>query len=78
VNLKHCLTAENVWWNPKTRAESQVHQEGDRWATFPISGGSRGWQSREFGPQHPITRKLDGMHADAQALLQENLEGKDR
>jgi hypothetical protein len=26
---------------------------------------------QEYGPQHPITKKLVGMHADAQALLQE-------
>jgi len=29
-----------------------------------------GWLSLEYGPLHPITRKLAGMHADAQALLQ--------
>jgi hypothetical protein len=26
---------------------------------------------QEFGPQHPITKKLGSMHRDAQALLQE-------
>jgi hypothetical protein len=26
---------------------------------------------QEYGPQHPITRKLASMHADAQALLRE-------
>lgn len=26
---------------------------------------------QEYGPQHPITKKLGSMHADAQALLQE-------
>jgi hypothetical protein len=38
----------------------------------------KGLAEQEFGLQHPITRKLNGMHADAQALLQENLEGKDQ
>ena len=28
---------------------------------------------QEYGPQHPITRKLAGMHEDVQTLLQENL-----
>ena len=28
------------------------------------------WLSeQEYGPQHPITKKLRGMHSDAQALL---------
>ena len=31
----------------------------------------KGLVEQEFGLQHPITRKLSGMHADAQALLQE-------
>jgi len=31
----------------------------------------KGLAEQEYGPQHPITRKLAGMHADAQALLQE-------
>lgn len=31
----------------------------------------KGLAEQEFGPHHPITKKLDGMHADAQALLQE-------
>jgi hypothetical protein len=31
----------------------------------------KGLSEQEYGPQHQITRKLDGMHADAQALLQE-------
>ncbi|MCK9567180.1 MAG: hypothetical protein M0Q43_14175 [Methanothrix sp.] len=26
---------------------------------------------QEYGPQHPLTKKLGCMHADAQALLQE-------
>ena len=26
---------------------------------------------QEYGPQHPITKKLAGMHGDAQLLLQE-------
>lgn len=28
---------------------------------------------QEFGPSHPVTRKLASMHADAQVLLQDNL-----
>jgi hypothetical protein len=32
----------------------------------------KGLAEQEYGPQHPITRKLAGMHADAQALLREN------
>ena len=31
-----------------------------------------GLTEQEYGPQHPITKKLNSMHADAQALLQEN------
>lgn len=31
----------------------------------------RGLSEQEFGPQHPITKRLDRMHTDAQALLQE-------
>lgn len=31
----------------------------------------KGLSEQEFGPQHPITKKLSSMHADAQALLQE-------
>jgi hypothetical protein len=31
----------------------------------------KGLSEQEFGSQHPITKKLDRMHADAQALLQE-------
>jgi hypothetical protein len=38
----------------------------------------KGLAEQEFGLQHPITRKLNGMNADAQTLLQEDLEGKDR
>ena len=30
-----------------------------------------GLAEQEYGPQHPITKKLSGMHADTQALLQE-------
>jgi hypothetical protein len=37
----------------------------------------KGLAEQEFGLQHPITRKLNGMHADAQALLHENLDGTD-
>ena len=31
----------------------------------------KGLAEQEYGPQHPITKKLDGMHAEVQALLQE-------
>ena len=31
----------------------------------------KGLAEQEYGPQHPITKKLSSMHADAQALLQE-------
>ena len=31
----------------------------------------KGLAEQEYGPQHPITKKLADMHADAQALLQE-------
>ncbi|NPV63848.1 MAG: hypothetical protein HPY61_14700 [Methanotrichaceae archaeon] len=32
----------------------------------------KGLAEQEYGPNHPVTRKLSGMHAEAQALLQEN------
>ena len=32
----------------------------------------KGLAEQEYGPQHPITKKLAGMHEDAQELLQEN------
>jgi hypothetical protein len=31
----------------------------------------KGLTEQEYGPQHPITKKLGRMHEDAQALLQE-------
>ncbi|OPY49374.1 MAG: hypothetical protein A4E49_03149 [Methanosaeta sp. PtaU1.Bin112] len=31
----------------------------------------KGLSEQEYGPQHPITKKLVIMHADKQALLQE-------
>jgi hypothetical protein len=31
----------------------------------------KGLAEQEYGPQHPITKKLGSMHADAQALMQE-------
>ena len=31
----------------------------------------KGLAEQEYGPKHPITKKLASMHADAQALLQE-------
>ena len=30
----------------------------------------KGLAEQEYGPQHPITKKLSIMHADAQELLQ--------
>ena len=38
----------------------------------------KGLTEQEFGPNHPITKKLSSMHMDAQALLQENYESKGR
>ena len=38
----------------------------------------KGLAEQEFGPQHPITRKLASMHGDVQALLQENMESRNR
>jgi len=31
----------------------------------------KGLAEQEYGPKHPITKKLAGMHMDAQELLQE-------
>ena len=31
----------------------------------------KGLSEQEYGLQHAITKKLDGMHAEVQALLQE-------
>ncbi|VVB68591.1 Uncharacterised protein [uncultured archaeon] len=31
----------------------------------------KGLAEEEYGPNHPITKKLSSMHEDAQALLQE-------
>jgi len=31
----------------------------------------KGLSEQEFGPYHPITRKLSSMHADVQGLLQD-------
>ncbi|MDD1736266.1 MAG: hypothetical protein LUQ21_02250 [Methanothrix sp.] len=32
----------------------------------------KGLAEQEYGPQHPITRKLGSMHGEAQGLLREN------
>ncbi|OPY54067.1 MAG: hypothetical protein A4E49_01208 [Methanosaeta sp. PtaU1.Bin112] len=32
----------------------------------------KGLSEQEYGPQHPITKKLAVMHANVQTLLQEN------
>lgn len=38
----------------------------------------KGLSEQEFGPMHPITKKLSSMHAEAQALLQDKFETLDR
>ena len=38
----------------------------------------KGLAEQEYGPQHPITKKLAGMHADAQELLQEKSGARSR
>jgi hypothetical protein len=38
----------------------------------------KGLSEQEFGPNHPITKKLSSMHADAQALLKEKYEIRSR
>ncbi len=32
----------------------------------------KGLSEQEYGPQHPLTKRLSRMHADAQALHQES------
>ena len=31
----------------------------------------KGLSEQEYGPQHPITKKLSSMHADAEELIRE-------
>ena len=38
----------------------------------------KGLSEQEFGTNHPITKKLSSKHADAQALLRENMESQNR
>ncbi len=38
----------------------------------------KGLAEQEYGPQHPITKKLSSMHADVQLLLQEKSESYKR
>ncbi|MDD2754449.1 MAG: hypothetical protein PHS80_02860 [Methanothrix sp.] len=38
----------------------------------------KGLAEQEYGPQHPIAKKLSSMHADAQLLLQEKSDGHKR
>lgn len=38
----------------------------------------KGLSEQEYGLAHPITKKLLSMHGDAQALLQENSEARNR
>jgi len=38
----------------------------------------KGLAEQEYGPQHPITKKLSSMHADAQLLLQEKSDSRKR
>jgi hypothetical protein len=39
---------------------------------------TKGLAEQEYGPMHPITKKLAGMHADAQELLQEKSGARNR
>ena len=38
----------------------------------------KGLAEQEYGPQRPITKKLAGMHTDAQELLQEKSGARNR
>jgi hypothetical protein len=38
----------------------------------------KGLSEQEYGSDHPITKKLISMHGDAQALLRENPETRNR
>jgi hypothetical protein len=38
----------------------------------------KGLSEQEYGPQHPITKKLSSMHADLQELLQEKSGARNR
>jgi hypothetical protein len=38
----------------------------------------KGLAEQEYGPQHPITKKLSSMHADLQELLQEKSGARNR
>ena len=38
----------------------------------------KGLAEQEYGPQHPITKKLSGIHADLQELLQEKSGARNR
>jgi hypothetical protein len=38
----------------------------------------KGMAEQEYGPQHPITKKLASMHVDAQELLQEKSGARNR
>ena len=38
----------------------------------------KGLAEQEYGPQHPITKKLSIMHADLQELLQEKSGARNR
>ena len=38
----------------------------------------KGLSEQEYGPQHPITKKLGIMHADLQELLQEKSGARNR
>jgi len=61
--LSHC-------WGLHDRAKSQVHNEGDRQAPIRYLA-DQGLAESEYGSQHQISKKLNSMHADAHALLQE-------
>jgi len=38
----------------------------------------KGLAEQEYGPQHPITKKLASMHGDVQVLLQERSRGNNQ
>lgn len=38
----------------------------------------KGLSEQEYGLEHPITKKLKGMHADTQALLHDESMARDR
>jgi hypothetical protein len=49
------------------RAKSQVRKQGSK--LLSEIWRIKGLAEQEYGPQHPITKKLASMHEDAQKLL---------